>query len=196
MDSKLTRDDQHIYRYEGKIIPGVTEILSILGDYSFVKDEARQFGTVVHDTLHLYDIDDLGSYNPYMEPYIKAWEDFKRDHRVRIIHSNLKMYSRIHRFAGEADKVAMVGDSWAVIDIKTGKPASYVGLQLAAYTELTGVKFGIPYRQIKRVSVYLDGAGYRRGFYTKREDKQEFLTLLYAHNIVNKYKGNTLTITT
>ena len=188
MDNRLTRDDQHIYRYDGKIIPGVTKILSVLGDYSFVKDEARQFGTVVHDTLHLYDIDDLGSYNPYMESYIRAWEGFKQDHHVRIIHSNLKMYSRIHKFAGEADKIAMVGDSWAVIDIKTGKPAPYVGLQLAAYAELAGIKFGIPYRQIKRIAVHLEGEGYRRGFHTKREDKQEFLTLLYAHNIVEKYK--------
>ena len=193
--SDLTRDENHIYRVDGAIIPGVTEILSVLGDYSFVKDRDREFGTIVHDTVRLYDKDDLGSYDKKLEHYLTSWEEFKQKYRVRVLHSELKLYSSIYKFAGEPDKIAMVGDEWAVIDIKTGKPANYVGLQLAAYAIMVEERFGVLYRKIKRISVYLDGETYYRKVHTGKNDKQEFLTLLYARNIINRYGSNTLTIT-
>lgn len=193
MKPNLTIDEKHVYRVDGVIVPSVTQILDVMSNYRKVNkvllDAAAAFGDAVHDTLHLYDTFNLEEYDPILTPYIEHWEQFRKDHNVTFLHVEHMLYSGEFKYAGTPDRVANIDGRLAIVDIKTGQPAKYVGLQLAGYALLAEWEFKTAYRDIDRYSVFIDEKGYKLKKYTGRDDKNEFLTLLYARNVIKKYKG-------
>ncbi len=195
----IERDENHIYRIDGEITPGVTEVLSPLGSFDMLRpgiiEPAQEFGKITHDTIHLYDTNNLAEFDPALQPWMDAWERCKQEHKIKILHSEPMYHSRIYRFCGEPDKVVLIDGCPAIIDLKTGLPAPYVGLQLAGYAILVEENLGILFKKTKRISVYLHGEGkkgYKWQAHTTKTDKQEFLTLLYANNIIRKYKRDSV----
>src|SRR3990172_1656127 len=130
----------HTYKVDGLVVPSVTQVLSILEDWSQVNREvlaaAGDFGTHVHIAC---DLDNKGILNegeldPELLPYLNGWRRFLGESGARVITGELQVASRSHRYAGMLDALIEWRGAICVVDIKTGATVPRVaGPQLAAY---------------------------------------------------------------
>ena len=177
----ITLDENHVYHDEtGAVIPGVTSILRDAGliDATWFDDYSRDRGTLVHQACALYDRDDLDmdSLAPVLEPFVRAWINFRKDTGFVPEAVEEKVSHPIHRYAGKLDARGKLWKDNAIIDRKTGSAQSWAALQLAAYEAC------LPERH-RRFVVELDSEGkYRLIEYRDRNDIKVFLAALAIVN--------------
>ena len=196
MSDALTFDpEKHEYRLGGKVLPSVTEVISSAGlvDFSRVPAEtletARQRGTAVHSACNLYDHGtlDYASLDPVIWPYLEAWDKFVRQADVTIHMTEHPVHSTKHGYAGTFDRLALVANKPAMIDIKTSEIISQAtGVQTIAYlhaAEESGCGLGLPAKKYKRFAVHLfDNGKYELEPYTSEQDWSVFLACLQIYH--------------
>jgi len=194
---KLTLDENHIYRYDGTIVPGVSEILQSAGlvDFSTVPAErlekSRKFGNAVHLTCEFSDRETLDddSLDPALTPYLTGWEIFRQEYNLSFTAIETQLYSSLYRFAGTIDRIGhwRIDDSLLIIDIKSGADNPAIKIQLAAYELL--VKEALKIKgKVKRLAVYLNGKGtYSIKEYKDKNDMNIFIGALSVYNWRKKY---------
>lgn len=136
-------ESTHTYRYNGRVVPGVTSVLSPISDYSGVPAHALEAaslrGQAVHLACQFYDEGDLyeEGLDPVLAPYLSAWAQFRHDHDCNWFEIEKPRYCSRMGFAGTPDRVGTIDDEPAILDIKTtASPMPAVGPQLAAYEML------------------------------------------------------------
>jgi hypothetical protein len=137
--AELTFDaDTHVYRYGGRVVPSVTQVLSILSDFSMADPErleaSADFGRNVHAAI---DLDNRGELDEEaldgeLLPYLNQWRLFLRESGFKVTASEQRIYHKALGYAGTCDTLVGQKTSW-VLDIKTGGIPRTVGAQLAAY---------------------------------------------------------------
>lgn len=157
----LTFDEAtHTYRYGGRPVPGVTQILKPLYDFTGVPPDVLAAKARLGQRVHLAtEMDDDGelddeSCDEVILGYVKGWRKFKADRSPVILASEQRVFSLEHQYAGTLDRiVGMDGDDW-MLDIKTSAeihPA--VGPQTMAYSMASG------HKDLRRcvVQLHMDG---------------------------------------
>jgi hypothetical protein len=136
----LTRDDNHVYRWNGVQVPGVTSILeplSMLGGISLeVLNKKSDLGRRVHLATELDDQDDLdeSSIEDDVAPYLAAWRKFKAEKRVEILATEEFVFHPAHKYGGQLDRIIRMDASKFMLDIKTSVEVYMsAGPQTAAY---------------------------------------------------------------
>lgn len=182
MNKILFQEEGHIYTTpEGRAVPSVSEILQHFGisDFSHVDgrvlEAAQKFGTVVHQTCHLYDINDLAECDPKVQPYLDQWIKFCGDLEAFDV-IELPLYSDIWGFAGTPDRLLYE----KVIDIKTGTETASHKIQTAMYQILIEENIGIKIKE--RMTVYLKPDSYKVVTYKNRFDLTVAKSLITAYN--------------
>lgn len=134
--------DAHRYSAGGVAVPGVTTILEPYSGLQWVDPSvlaaAAELGSHVHKACELHDEErlDWASLDPVLEPYVKGWTTFLEDTGAVVIHSERKVFSRRHGYAGTLDRIVAWGRTNRQVDIKTGTAMpKTVGPQTAAYSE-------------------------------------------------------------
>lgn len=130
----------HTYRDERGVVPGVTQILRPLVDFSRVPRDVlaakADLGTRVHLACELDDDDDLdeASVQDDVAPYLAAYRRFRAESRAQVLASEQQVYSAPHRYAGTLDRVLLLDGAHVLVDLKTciTTPSS-AGPQTAAY---------------------------------------------------------------
>jgi len=191
----LTFDpDTHRYYLGGQLIPGVSSVLKLAqldaryrDPYEFATTET---GTLVHKVLEDWDtgilLRDEICIPDGTEPYLAAWRTFREAWGFTPVFIEERVWNTIHRYAGTVDRIGTLGDEqWAVVDIKTGDPAPWHGLQLAAYLMAAQDRgmfpVGIPVP--RRIGVYLRANGtYAVEEYEDGRDGITFKAFLMAYN--------------
>ena len=133
----LTIDDQHVYRLDGNVVPGVNEILQDCGlvNTQYIKPVYAERGKALHKACHLLDLGELDwssvpeEYLPFIENYI-AW---KQQTGAKILESEVMLYHSILGFAGTLDKIVDIDGEIGVVDLKFGQHMKHYPLQLTAY---------------------------------------------------------------
>ena len=183
----LTFDEEsHTYRFQGKLVPGVTTILKPITDFSAVPPNvlkaASDFGTAVHLACELDDLGDLdeSQLDTALVPYLKAWRKFSDDHSVEWDLIEAPVYQPVFRYAGTLDRFGLVSGVKAVVDIKSSVQLyPSVGPQLAAYERALPVGLAAQ----KRIAVQLKGDGtYSAKEYSEPTDWPLFCSLLTVRN--------------
>lgn len=138
----LTFDEAtHTYRYNGEVVPSVTQILKpISPDFRRVPSEtlerARALGVAVDQTITLFELDDLDeeSLDPQLAAYLDAWKKLKAFAGIEVLGVQERVYHPELKYAGTLDIRANVGGFLSVLDVKRtfAVPASS-GPQTAAY---------------------------------------------------------------
>lgn len=132
--------DIHEYRDGEEIIPSVTQILKeagLINDRWFT-EESRERGSAVHELSERYANgereDKLGRSLESLE-YVNAFVRWMKDYRVFSLKTECTVSNIIngHRYAGRFDILAMIGNRRVLVDLKTGGPAPWHKIQLAAY---------------------------------------------------------------
>lgn len=133
----------HTYRFNGMIVPSVTQILEPLNRVKYeginesTLDRAADRGTEVHDAIEFWlkfgMVDISQERRPYFDAFIKWWDG----HSVKVIGSENRLYHKILLYGGTADLIAYVDGKLTLVDYKTTSVISDMtcGPQLEAYSQ-------------------------------------------------------------
>jgi hypothetical protein len=149
----------HEYKIGGVKIPSVTQIIKEAGlmpTYKPDGDFAMVRGSHVHKAAELYDLGRLDEENldQALVPYLEGWKKYREQAKIEFVAGGIEkmVADQAGRFAGTLDRLGLDKDgALCVIDIKTGSPAAWHSLQMAAYAM---TQKGLP----RRIAVYLTGA--------------------------------------
>lgn len=185
----------HIYQTpEGRIIDSVTTILKAeLNLWQFGATGAAERGTAVHDLTEDFDKGNLHEFEianiptEYL-PYFNAYRQFKKDHRVKILAIEQRLYHPTFLYAGTLDRIIKMDGTpdELILDLKTGAEEKSYAMQLAAYEELAHVSMPLPKGKRRgRAALYLhnDGTYAPLKIYDDPHDWPNFLALYSAHNV-------------
>jgi hypothetical protein len=145
--SELTFDrETHTYRYGGKVVPSVTQVLRRIDNFEFVPadvlERARIFGMHVHMATDLFDRGELDEddLDVVLLPYLNAYKLFLRETGFVVTQSEQQIYNPRQRYAGTLDKRGTWKASTWLLDLKSGAVPRSVGLQTAGYQQACETK--------------------------------------------------------
>ena len=170
-------EDTHTYTLDDKVIPSVTQILSIVNDFSHVSTDllyrASKFGTAVHKATELYDDNELNeeTLDLALVSHLDGWKKFLSDTKFEVLESETRVYSE-QGYAGTFDRLGKLANKLTLLDIKTSTTvARSTSLQLAAYKQAYEEMTGEHIEQL--ISVQLKPGNYSIKIY---DDPTDFLT--------------------
>jgi len=192
MNQIITLDDKHIYHMGDIILPGVTEILNLVGYTDFSKipldvlEAAKKIGNEVHSITQKHDENTLKPelLDEPIIPYFKGWTNFIEDFDVKMLSIEEIVHSLKWGYAGKIDRLGTIRGELALIDIKTVSTVTWacyvqtMGGYAIAVEEVKGCKI-----KVKNHVIVQLGPKFPRGYKTHtREtlgqiarDKSDFL---------------------
>ncbi len=163
--------DTHVYRWNGRHVPSVTQVIHESGCSRFMFKESWWYmsrGAAVHEAAELWDRDDLkeSSVDPQIAGYLAAYRQFRQFTKgeLEIIEIEQPGY-HVRGYAGTPDRVVLWRGQRGILDLKTGTPAKWHALQTAAYLPL------VPEATV-RLALYLGADG--RSTFNVHEDRADF----------------------
>ncbi len=173
---------QHEYRWNGRVVPSVTQILKSLGliDATWYTDEARDRGSMIHLATALDDRGELdeSSVDERIAGYLAAWRLFKAESGASFTDIEIQLYSD-YGYAGTPDRIGTLRGR-SVFDIKNGEPEPWHALQTAAYA--FGCSAGSA-AVMSRYCIYLrDNGTYRLIQHDRSTDIAVWLSCLNLYN--------------
>ena len=194
----LTRDADHVYRFDGLIVPGVTQVLRFITERMYghvppaLLEKKSQLGIAVHAATELVDDDDLDddSIDETWAGYIEGYRRFLAAHKPRWTMSETLLYHPVYRYAGQVDRVGFIDGAEGVWDIKTTAAIHpVVNLQTAAYEELVRVsRNGCETMQRGVIWLHADGT-FELVPVGELSDRPTFLGMLATHHWCGRHKG-------
>jgi len=138
ISNRLTIDNNHIYRLDGAVIPGVSEILKNAGiiDVRFYNEWHANRGTQIHRgcALILNQQLDWSTVDREIAGCLGTFEAFVRQSGVKPVAIEQPVYRETPRYAGTPDLVGEINGQTVLIDYKSGAAVpEWAGYQLAAY---------------------------------------------------------------
>jgi hypothetical protein len=147
LDEGLTFEEkEHIYRLNGVIIPSVTTIMQplsgkVYGGVDPVKMRAAASrGTVIHDAIEVYNKYNIRDIPSEYEPFLQAYVDWKDEHTVTVLGSEIRTYHKSELYAGTVDSLCRVDGKLYLLDFKAvamidERHQRMYGVQLEAYSQ-------------------------------------------------------------
>ena len=159
-DQAIQRDENWNYISGRRLYPGVTNILKAEGiiDDTWYNEEATYRGEMVHKITELID---KGKGDCFLdseifkdlEPYTQAYQRFLNENKIDYFEIETKFVNETYGLGGTPDRIGTLNLKGTLIDIKTGNPEKWHGIQLAAYALL------IADPKIKKFGLYLKPNG-------------------------------------
>jgi hypothetical protein len=160
----LTLDENHHYALGEDKLVSVTQVIhgeGLSGDTSHWNDAAMNRGSFVHAACEYHDLGTLDeeTLDPALAPYLTAYKAFKAHQDPHWLVVEGMRCDLTLRYAGTIDRAGRIKASKfpVVLDIKSGSPAKWHGIQLAAYKRL--VAKDLPEGVIWRYALYLSDDG-------------------------------------
>lgn len=173
----------HTYRYYGRVVPSVTQVLEPYSGLEFVDAEllaiAAEFGTHVHQACHLYNVGELepASLDDGIAGYLAGWIKFLTDTGFVVTASEQRVFHAVKQYAGTLDTTGHLPKlkEPILLDIKTGSAfPKTVGPQTAAYAQALG-------RRMARYCVLLGPETYTLAPLRELRDYDVFNAALTIH---------------
>ena len=182
----------HTYTQGGVKLPSVTSIIRAAGlmpdFYGKGNETAMLRGTLVHRVCEFHDEGDLdeSTVDPAIAGYLDAWKKFRADTGFKPDKIEWRNAHPLYRYAGMVDRIGSFGGLPSVIDIQTGAPDPWMGVQLAAYEGL--VTSANPVGPHRRLGVHLTSEGkYSVSRFEDASDWPIFLSALGLYNWRKSY---------
>lgn len=148
--------EAHTYTWQGRVIPSVTTRIAAAGllgaGAQFYTAASAARGTRVHLACAEYDHGREATLPDTERGFLDSYTFWCKMMRPAWSHIEQPQYSSTHDTAGTADRVGMMNGHPLVLDLKTGSPASWHGLQLAMYDLLYD---DVKPQQRRRLALYL-----------------------------------------
>lgn len=184
-------EQEHLYLYEGMIIPSVTQILDFIfpNKYSNIPAEILRnkadYGTKVHELIEILDqeqtfvnepiieLKKVYKFNYIIEESLKQYLKLKKEHEIEITsQEQIVCYKGL--YAGRFDKEGKVNRESALLDIKTTTELDieYLSWQLSYYELASGKKYD------KLYAIWLPKKNLGKLVEIERKPKKELLRVL------------------
>lgn len=183
----------HIYRdAQGSRIVSVTQALSIVErGFQYVKPDvleaARQFGSHVHLSTHLFDRGRLNekTLDHELAMYLAQYKQFLFDTKARVLDSEQIVFNAQMRYAGQLDKrLHWKRNTW-LGDLKSGAVPRTVGAQVEAYRRACG-----PEAPRKRLCLQLRRHDYKLTILDNDSDWSLFISALNCTRFLQRKTRN------
>ena len=171
---------QHIYSFDGVVIPSVTQVLPEMQFYCTPErlEETRQEGEESHSMIKMFF--DAGSQETFGDPMLedlKKWLDENRSVVGEVVLYEKSLFSGKNRFAGSPDCIFQK----AVVDFKRSRgDAKRHALQLAGY-HLLSQENKIAPKTKNWLIVYRTKTGFRCMNVYDEEAEKVFLLLVKGY---------------
>ncbi len=184
----LTFDETtHTYRWGGRIVPSVTQVLADLKDWSVIPRDrlarAQREGVAIHKMVewHLQGTLDVDGLPEWIRPRHRALLRFLDEHELIVSRQETPLYHEQYRYAGTFDIEAKLDGFDALIDVKRSLYGGRItGLQLAAYARLSS-----PDLRRRRFALQLkDDGTYSLPEFSNPADWGVFLACLTRHHFM------------
>jgi hypothetical protein len=127
----------HEYAVDGRPVLGVTKALGLGGCISRHWSDVwyADRGTAIHKATELDDLGELdeSSVDPVIGGFLNGWRKFRREASPVLQFIERKFYEACYGYCGTIDRVMYLNGAPGVLDIKSGAPMDWHGVQLAAY---------------------------------------------------------------
>lgn len=184
---------QHVYHWQGKRVPSVTQVLQPLSpDFAKMDPEvlerARNEGIAQHRMVELACKNDLGPLPTWLEPYFAGWRKFVDETGFEFLTSEERVYHPMYGYAGTLDLSGKFPSGYCIIDLKRSFAAgAVVGLQLAAYKECIAAQLK-QWKSAQRWALRLNADGtYNMRQFSDEDDFGVFLALLKIQRYREKH---------
>ena len=134
----LTMDDNHVYRYRGRVVPSVTQVINAIMPQFQAGDWYLRRGQALHKACEFSDLGTLveASVDDEIKPRVEAWRKFLRESGVTVVQCEIAMVHPIYMFAGTMDRLVIDDQCWRCLDIKSAISPQVI-VQLGGYSLLT-----------------------------------------------------------
>lgn len=192
MENKVVFDEAtHIYRVDGVLTPGVSEILKSAGfsNYSMVNkkicEAAKRFGDAGHTMCKLWDMGilNVAILDLRLVPYLEGYRKFLVTYKPEILPDWIEKpsYSPKWRFGFTPDRVAKINGKLTIYDLKF-----VTTIQEATSIQLAGYKIGFEdvtkLKVMQRWGVQILPDDFNVEPYIDKRDEGAFLNALGVHN--------------
>jgi hypothetical protein len=186
------QEDRHLYRWNDRVVPSVSEILTPLYNGVFDKipaailERKTEIGKNVHLTSEMFDKDDLDedSLDEVTRGYFNGWKKFSAEHVLEWDVIETPFFHEMFQYAGTPDRHGLMDGIPTLLDIKTVASMSKItGVQTAAYQKLVETA-GHNVEQRVAVQLYPNGT-YSIHKFTSNKDWPTFLSCLNVHSFIN-----------
>jgi len=183
-------ESKHEYKYNGLIIPSVTQILRGSGLVNLdwipkeLLEEKADLGTKIHKTTELYDQDtlDYEKLHSLLKNYLNGWIKFRETFQFEPLEIEPEYYHKIYRYAGRIDRVGIVKKEITIVDIKSGTHQKTHEIQTAGYQLLYNSNKPKKEQSTKRLLVYLKENDFKVEENKNKTDESVFLSALTIYN--------------
>ena len=134
-------DQDHVYLYNGEIIPSVTQILSFIfpdkykGIPEYILKNKATYGSKIHEAIEKFESEGIIEKLDYIqEASFNQYLKLKEEHNIEVIDQE-KIIHYKDIYAGRYDMSANVNGEYSLIDIKTTAELDleYLSWQLSLY---------------------------------------------------------------
>jgi len=182
----------HTYRWGGRVVPSVTQVLADLKDWSAIPRDrlarAQKEGVAIHKMVewHLKGVLDVDTLPGWMRQRHAALLKFQDEHRLTVRSQECPLYNSKYRYAGTYDIDGDLDGSPALIDIKRSLYGGRItGLQLAGYHGLLTPNLGFADMSRRRFALQLkDDGNYSLVEFSNTSDWGVFLACLTRHHFM------------
>jgi len=172
--------------------PTLNEKEALAAPYQTSKTSMSR-GTTVHSIVESFKTtgEEIEGIPEDFRKYATAFYQFMKDHKIEIISQEKTVIDDENKVAGTLDMYCKIGDSYHVLDIKTGKGIyPEAGLQLSAYAHMLRLEG----KQVDEISVLLLETGADKlptgnyKFATQTENHEAFLSAKNLYEWNNREK--------
>lgn len=196
--------ETHTYKYNGKIVPSVTQIMSrvgvrenedahfnpVSGGFFLKDDTASDFGTALHTVAEAKVLGKNVLFDMQMQPWVNGIEMFLKDHGndIEVQETEQMYYSKLYGYCGTWDLGGLYKNEPFTLDWKscTQMPKT-AKIQTAAYEELRVEMLGIK-KKGHRWAVMIGEDSYKIEKRNKLDkvDMGKFISLLNVYKSFSK----------
>lgn len=181
MPDELHLDQEtHTYTVGDTVYPSVTQIIKAAGliDDEWFNEEARERGELVHIATALYDRGQLNweKVPDEIRGYVLGWIKFREESKCKIV-STERQFNSGFGYCGTIDREITLNGRLGILDIKTGQPQAWHGVQLGGY------RIGSGLHGVKTFSLYLSNRGTYKLVETRDEPEGQMF-----HAALNLYQ--------
>ncbi len=173
----------HIYKYDNKIVPSVTQVIEdLLPSYKVAVGYLKR-GSAVHICAAFIAQGKQFKHDPKIDGQVQALYKFFEVMQPQPLLVEHRMYSGLHKFAGTIDLYCIINNKYYLIDYKGSLNQERTAIQLGGYAILLDnfkVKYGYG------VQINDDGTFKMSEKIRLETYKNKFINLLNAYNIREK----------
>lgn len=177
-------EEEHLYLYDGVIIPSVSEILHFIFPDKYknvnieILNKKAQYGTKVHESIEcLEQGKTLPELDNMQEFSLNQYKRLKNKYSIKVLEQEM-MINYFDFYAGRFDMIATIGEDLCLCDIKTTAELDkeYLSYQLSFYELAYRSMFGTTFDKL--YAIWLPKKGYGELVEIKRKTNYELLKIL------------------